>query len=261
MTAEKSPKRRAPRPKKQQPSVKHQKGSGFWIGLICFSSMWMFILGILVGRGTAPVQFDIEKLEKELIALKEIVLKKEKEQIEHYANGANNTTGLEFHEDLKQPKDTEDFLTANTGIETGTPEISEEVISQEDDDDTVDKISLAKKTKKEYQQGVNLEEPASDVTTKPANLEQPTEGVGEKADPSKYQWTIQVASLKDPAAANKIVEVLRQKGYAAYSTAANVAGKGMWYRVRVGPFRDKDPAQKELDRLKKDNYNPILISL
>ena len=32
---------------------------------------------ILIGRGTAPVQFDIEKLQKELASLKEAVIKKE----------------------------------------------------------------------------------------------------------------------------------------------------------------------------------------
>ena len=231
--------------------------------MICFSSLWMFILGILVGRGTAPVQFDVEKLEKELIALKEIVLKKEKEQMENYANSAGDTSGLEFHEDLKQPKNMDDLMKAYTDDNN----IQEEVISREDDDDTVDKKSLARKTKLAYQQGESLAEPASEIPTgttgtdQPTDVTKPLETAPDKTEPSKYQWTIQVSSLKDPAAANKIVEILRQKGYEAYSTAANVAGKGMWYRVRVGPFKDKAPAQKELDRLKKDNYNPILISL
>ena len=33
---------------------------------IVFISAWMFILGVFVGRGTAPVKFDIKKLSREL---------------------------------------------------------------------------------------------------------------------------------------------------------------------------------------------------
>ena len=49
------------------------KDTAVWISIISFVSIWMFVLGIFVGRGTAPVKFDIEKLQKELVALKEAV--------------------------------------------------------------------------------------------------------------------------------------------------------------------------------------------
>ena len=41
----------------------------FWTyaGILLCVSVWMFFLGILVGRGTAPIKFDIPKLEKKLI--------------------------------------------------------------------------------------------------------------------------------------------------------------------------------------------------
>jgi len=35
-----------------------------WALLIFFLCAWMFILGLLVGRGTAPVKFDIAAIEK-----------------------------------------------------------------------------------------------------------------------------------------------------------------------------------------------------
>ena len=53
------------------------KGRTLWISLFIFGCGWMFVLGILIGRGIAPVQFDIEKLQKELASLKEAVIKKE----------------------------------------------------------------------------------------------------------------------------------------------------------------------------------------
>ena len=57
-----------------------RKGVFLGICLIFFISAWMFVLGILVGRGTAPVHFDIEVLQKELIALKESIIKQAQEK-------------------------------------------------------------------------------------------------------------------------------------------------------------------------------------
>ena len=54
-----------------------RKGVWFWIVSIFFISAWMFALGILVGRGTAPVRFDIHQLQKELAELKKKTLKEE----------------------------------------------------------------------------------------------------------------------------------------------------------------------------------------
>ena len=62
------------------PSTKTmRRGTTLWLCIIFFVSAWMFVLGVLVGRGTAPVHFDIESLQKELAALKEAVQKKEQE--------------------------------------------------------------------------------------------------------------------------------------------------------------------------------------
>jgi cell division protein FtsN len=38
-----------------------------------------------------------------------------------------------------------------------------------------------------------------------------------------------------------------------------VKGKRVYYRVRVGAFADKYGADATLNRLKKENYKPILI--
>jgi hypothetical protein len=57
-----------------------------WIGLTLFVCAWMFVLGILVGRETVPVRFDIQKLQNELAALKETVIKKELDQFKMDSN-------------------------------------------------------------------------------------------------------------------------------------------------------------------------------
>lgn len=64
----------------------------------------MFVLGVLVGRGTSPVQFDIEKLQKELTALKEAVIKKKLIRFKINLKAANDKTDLGFYEALKETK-------------------------------------------------------------------------------------------------------------------------------------------------------------
>jgi len=67
---------------KKKPSLQFvPKEPSVWIFLIIFVSAWMFVLGVLVGRDTVPVKFDIEKLQKELVALKEAVIRKEQKTV------------------------------------------------------------------------------------------------------------------------------------------------------------------------------------
>ena len=75
-----------------------------WLSVFFFVAAGMFVLGVLVGRGTSPVQFDIENLQKELTALKEAVIKKELTRFKIDANTANDKTDLGFYEELKKTK-------------------------------------------------------------------------------------------------------------------------------------------------------------
>jgi len=223
------------KPKKKKPSgAKNRKGSGFWIGLICFSSVWMFVLGILVGRGTMPVQFDIQKLQKELVALKEIMIQKEKDRLKAYSDAAHNKSGLEFYEVLKQ---TGDNASGNKSLNISPQESLKLAVPTVTKQPILKKRSLSKATKQK--RAVKKIRPGE----------------------TEKQWTIQVSSLKDPAAADRMITTLKQKGYPAYRVTANVSGKGVWFRVRIGPYKDKTEAEKKITLLKKDKYNAILISL
>ena len=84
-----------------------RRGAFLGICLIFFISAWMFVLGVLVGRGTAPVHFDIEALQKELIALKESILKQEEEKMKADAALAEKKRELDFYEALKGSKQDE----------------------------------------------------------------------------------------------------------------------------------------------------------
>ena len=57
-------------------------------------------------------------------------------------------------------------------------------------------------------------------------------------------FQLQVASFKDQAEADRLVDDLRRRGHHAYRLAANVPERGIWQRVRIGPFKTKFEADK-----------------
>jgi cell division septation protein DedD len=56
-------------------------------------------------------------------------------------------------------------------------------------------------------------------------------------------WQLQVSSFKTQSEAEQFAEQLRARGHKAYTLEARVAGRGTWWRVRVGPFSSKLSAQ------------------
>jgi len=69
------------------------------------------------------------------------------------------------------------------------------------------------------------------------------EDASEAADaggPGGYQ--LQVSSFKTQAEADKFAVALRRRGHRAYVEPAMVKGRGLWYRVRIGPFKYKHSA-------------------
>ena len=84
---------------------------------------------------------------------------------------------------------------------------------------------------------------------------------GEKAragGPGAYQ--IQVASFPTQAEADAYVQELRLRGHAAYREGAHIPGRGLWHRVRIGPFGDKRQAlsyKSEFER--KEGMAALLI--
>lgn len=52
-------------------------------------------------------------------------------------------------------------------------------------------------------------------------------------------YQIQVASFKEQADADAFAAELRKRGHEAFRVAAMIPGRGLWHRVRVGPFKTK----------------------
>jgi cell division septation protein DedD len=72
-------------------------------------------------------------------------------------------------------------------------------------------------------------------TTREDNVEASAAGM-----PGGYQ--LQVSSFKTQPEADAFAIALRRRGHKAYVEPANVKGRGIWYRVRIGPFKYRHAA-------------------
>jgi cell division septation protein DedD len=208
-----------------------------WIGLFVFACGWMFVLGIFVGRGTAPVRFDIEKLQNELASLKQALVKKEQLRFKIDPDSAPQKTDMGFYEQLRKP---------DSGAEQGSV-----------------RPGTAIKKKNKYSpkpaatRRQNKDASAKAVAAKPSR-DRRKAGERVNTEPEK-KLTIQVAALRDPKMADRMVAGLKDKWYPAYRAVAEVPGKGIWYRVRIGSFENRAAAQSTMERLKKDKIDAVLL--
>lgn len=62
----------------------------------------------------------------------------------------------------------------------------------------------------------------------------------EAGAPGQYQ--LQVSSFNQPEEAQKFAAALRRRGHRAYVEPAYVKGRGLWHRVRIGPFKHRHSA-------------------
>lgn len=227
---------------------------------ILLLAVWMFVLGVLVGRGTAPVRFDIQKLQKELAALKAAALQRS-ESAETLPYGSSPSTGgidpadLKFYEDLRSARGRLDFKPAAKqkvrpktaeAVKKAQPTVAAEKKS------AVSKPAAPKKVAKTRSE------------KKPATARQVVKA-GSAPSPSKkptarQQVTIQVASVKSQQVASRMVRELKKKGYPAYARIGKVPGKGIWYRVRVGRFTSRQAAAGMQARLRRDNWQAVIVS-
>ena len=207
--------------RKGQPAKASGKKYLIWSGIIVFVSAWMFVLGILVGRGTAPVHFDIQKLQNELAALKEAVLKKERKRFSVPSDAFDKGQELDFYEALKETRD--------------APGVSQEMIR-----------------------------PKKRVTRTQPTIIQPRLRKSalslNQAPKPNGKLAIQVASLKDPRAADSMVAKFKRMGYPAYRVIGKIPNRGIWYRVRIGSYPGRSQAKEMLVTLRKDKVKGIIVN-
>lgn len=70
--------------------------------------------------------------------------------------------------------------------------------------------------------------------------------------PAAGAFTVQVAASQQKDEADAVVQKLRGSGLRPYLTDVEIPGKGHWYRVRLGSFKNKADAEKYVRDLKRE---------
>jgi cell division septation protein DedD len=77
---------------------------------------------------------------------------------------------------------------------------------------------------------------------------------------SEGGFQLQVASFKDQADADTLVEELRRRAHKAYRQAAYVPERGLWHRVRIGPFKSRLLANDYREKFEKtERMTPYVV--
>lgn len=219
------------------------------VALALTACAWTFFLGVLVGRGTAPVRFDMEKLGQSLHALREQVQHHQAEELQAYSAAVENKSELDFYEDLKgSGQDPAGDLELTRALPKPAPEAAP---VQEKAAAEADAIPI-----KRPLPGLM---PKKKGAVRPPQPGKPAASAAE-APSSNGTLTLQVASLRDPQMADEMVARLRKEGYRASRSGVTIPGQGVWYRVRVGRFADRDAAAATMRALQSKGLEPILVS-
>ncbi len=199
-------------------------------GFTLFVALWMFVLGIIVGRVTTPTDFDINAIEKELARLREVEMEKDREEI---SNGLAtlNDKQLDFYNDLRGADRSHGILPLPSEP-AHVPEI---------------KRAVPKKTPEPEKKTEKPSEQPADFPDMPLPVPQP----------GNVEMTvgIQVASFAAQADADRTVSLLKSKGYSGiFVSHEDVPGVGTRYRIKMGYFKNRTDARIVLERLKKKEF-------
>ncbi len=225
----------------------------FFKGLLKYSAYlfiaaWMFFLGIIVGRGNSPVNFDTQKFQKrlEVIAHDFGVQKKVPHKID-----------LKFYEVLDRPELEED-ASHNKSKEKGkNVEIlpKKEVVT----DSTLMKTSKKKETFKKGE--IKVQKKNRPEVKKSSENEDKKEIKPQKISPQKISqdnYTVQIAAYKDFKDAVTQMTILEKMGISSYRVKGYKNGVA-WYRVRSGSFANLDEATEFKKKLDKIKINSMII--
>ena len=73
-------------------------------------------------------------------------------------------------------------------------------------------------------------------------------------------FTLQLSAFQTREEADRFAARLRDRGYAPYIVAAEVANKGTWYRVRMGSFPSRDAASRYLADFKRETQLDAFVA-
>lgn len=107
-----------------------------------------------------------------------------------------------------------------------------------------DKKDAKAEEKKDEKKDAKIEE------KKDAKIEEKKDAKVEEKK-AEQRYTLQLSSFQDKSEAEAYLATVKEQGYAAQITQADVEGKGTFYRVRMGTYRSLDAATSAKEDFEK----------
>ncbi|MCP4116449.1 MAG: SPOR domain-containing protein [Desulfobacteraceae bacterium] len=212
---------------------------------VCF---WMFVIGVLVGRGTSPVSFDTREFQDSLARI---------------VNGSENQQEtfekpeLEFYEVLKSPARTARSTSKTPGEILPAPVEKTPSDTKGGRAQPPVKRSLKARTFR-LAKTVKATPPVVSSPKSPKKPAPVPEKKVKKPVRDDGVYTIQIAAYKELKDAKELMDRLRAKGFKSYRTMGRV-GNDIWHRVRTGSFKDMASAKQGIQRLGKKRFKGMII--
>ena len=206
----------------------------FWSVCFLFFMGWIFVLGILVGRGFLPgANTAIADLKGQVAKLQEMVARNKRVDQKPQAKDDIDSK-LGFYDRLESKK--EDRKKAFPEVPR-EPSRNEKAAKPADGTLAEVKADIAKKDASAKKQ-----EAARNAGIEKKGIEPGPETVPPvEKGPGAFRYVIQLAALDEKAKAEDLVSKLSQRGVEAYVQETVVKGK-QYYRVRCGRFMSKEEA-------------------
>lgn len=250
---------------------------------------WFFGAGVLVGRGTAPVSFDIDDLRNQLVTAAAPI----SERIAQ----TRSDGGVDFYDSLGQegadihiadPRNYRpEYSVAPEGVGVTAPNDSNTAFIDESGEeagahDTFEGKTLTPQVKPKTdfdgylalkQAGSQVQAPSSTQVSAPETARPTTATQTPAVEPNrvgstvvaggdvpKGSFSVQVAAVRGENEARAYLENLSKKGFSGRVEKTTV-GEGVWYRVRVGVYQTRAKAEEDLQKLIKIGIkSPMIVT-
>jgi cell division septation protein DedD len=216
----------------------------FWVVCIVFFMGWIFVLGVLVGRGFLPgANTAIADLKSQVVKLQEMVARNKRADQKPQAK-EDIDTKLGFYDKLESKKEDKRKPFGELPPEVAK---SEKAVRPPEATLAEVKADIAKKEssvkKPHAAKNAGADKKGKDAVPEPVKL-------ADKASGS-IRYAIQIAALDEKTRAQEMVRELTERGVEAYLQEAVVKGK-TFYRVRCGKFLTKEEAGNYGQKLPKE---------
>lgn len=199
-----------------------------WGGGFLFGLFWIFVFGILVGRGFLPeILTDVSDIRSQLSAIQDMM---SREGSDGLGLSSESETDLEmgFYKNLSGEKEDE--------IEAWAPKKRVAIPNRE-----------APETRTRPQAAI----PEKNTAQTRATVSPGTTPDSKLPKIAEAQYTVQLASLGEEGKALEMVEDLQKSGFPAYIHEREVKGR-TYYRVNCGIFTRKGAAENYAEQLFKE---------